>query len=217
MTVEENEKTIVTVETMRAWDAYTIEHFVPGRELMRRAAEGVFRSVEWKDKRTAVFSGSGNNGGDGYALACLLKEAGHEVQIFRTSEKCSEDGSFYLDRARAMGVKEELFSEETDISGFDILVDCILGTGFSGSPRQTARLAIEAINRQKAYVVSVDINSGMNGDTGEAELAVRSDLTVSIGFFKKGLFEGKAKELIGRCMNVDIGICKPENGISKTE
>ena len=65
---------MISVAEMRAWDAYTIEHFVPGRELMRRAAEGVFRSVEWENRKTAILSGSGNNGGDGYALACILAD-----------------------------------------------------------------------------------------------------------------------------------------------
>ena len=62
----------------------------------------------------------------------------------------------------------------------------------------------------EAYVIAADINSGMNGDTGEAELAVRSDLTVSIGFYKKGLFTGRAPELIGRLVNVDFGIVLEE-------
>ena len=60
------------------------------------------------------------------------------------------------------------------------------------------------------FVISVDINSGMNGDTGEAELAVVSDLTVSIGYPKTGFYSGRAAELIGRLVNVDIGIELPE-------
>ena len=59
-------------------------------------------------------------------------------------------------------------------------------------------------------MVAVDINSGMNGDTGEAELAVRSDLTVSIGFYKTGLLTPAAARYIGQLMNADIGIVLPE-------
>jgi len=55
-------------------------------------------------------------------------------------------------------------------------------------------------------VISVDINSGLDGDTGEAELAVRSDLTVSIGYWKQGLFLKDAARYVGRKVNVDIGI-----------
>ena len=66
--------------------------------------------------------------------------------------------------------------------------------------------AIEAINKSSAYVISVDINSGMNGDTGEATLAVKSDLTVSIGYIKNGLVTESAKRYISDLVNVDIGI-----------
>ena len=65
---------------------------------------------------------------------------------------------------------------------------------------------IGKINNSEAYIVSVDINSGMNGDTGEGEIAVKSDLTVSIGFFKTAMFSERANELIGKLVNVDIGI-----------
>ena len=61
-----------------------------------------------------------------------------------------------------------------------------------------------------SFVISVDMNSGMNGDTGEAELAVVSDLTVSVGYLKTGFFAGKASELIRSLVNVDIGIELPE-------
>ena len=72
------------------------------------------------------------------------------------------------------------------LDGFDMAVDCLLGTGFQGALRKNYRTAIEAINASCAEVISVDINSGMNGDTGEGELIVRSDLTVTIGFIKNG-------------------------------
>ena len=82
-------------------------------------------------------------------------------------------------------------------------------TGFSGVPREPVAGAILQVNEAKekgAFVISADINSGMNGDTGEAEIAVKSNLTVSIGYLKHGLLQGKAKELIGRLVNVEIGI-----------
>ena len=88
----------------------------------------------------------------------------------------------------------------------DVLVENILGTGFKGEVRGSAAEAIKAINKSGAYVISVDINSGMNGDTGEAALAVRSDLTVSIGYYKQGLFRGDADKYIKDMTNVDIGI-----------
>lgn len=199
----------VSVEEMRAFDAYTIRHFVSGRELMSRAAFGVYDALDWQGKRVAIVAGSGNNGGDGYALAGILAGHGISVHIYRTSEKFSEDGSYYYQLAK--GVPAKMFAEGMNFCGYDIVVDCILGTGFDGIPRGLAAAAIRAVNDSQAFTVSVDINSGMNGDTGEAELAVRSDLTVSIGFFKRGLFLGRAPELIGELVNAEIGIVRPSD------
>lgn len=196
----------ITVEEMRRRDAYTIEHYVPGRELMYRAAMGVFQNMEWENKKVAVVSGSGNNGGDGYALAWILAEHGYTVDLYRTSQKLSDDGAYFFEKCLEKGIRAEFSEESTVYDGYDVIVDCILGTGFQGVPRGAAADAIIGINKADAYVISVDINSGMNGDTGEAELAVKSQKTVSIGFFKKGHFLGKAPTYIGDLVNVDIGI-----------
>ena len=197
----------ISVEQMRKSDAYTIENFVPSKELMYRAANGVFDSFrDWDNKKIAIVVGGGNNGGDGYALAGILKKNNIDSTLIKVSEKMSEDGKYYSDIAEELGVKAEMFNEETDLSSFEVIVDCILGTGFTGEVRGLAKDAIEAINKSNAYVISVDINSGMNGDTGEATLAVRSDLTVSIGYYKQGLFTEAAKEYIKEITNVDIGI-----------
>lgn len=126
--------------------------------------------------------------------------------IFRVTEKFSEDGRFYYERAKNLKVKDFLFDSKTSLKEFDIVVDCVFGIGFKGVPTGTIADAIKCINASGAYIVSVDINSGLNGDDGEASIAVKSDLTVSIGYFKKGMFCGKAPELIGRLTNVDIGI-----------
>ena len=85
-------------------------------------------------------------------------------------------------------------------------MDCLLGTGFQGGVRDNYRTAIEAINESGAFVVSVDINSGMNGDTGACEIAVRSDLTVTIGFVKQGLVAENAGLYMKRLVCADIGI-----------
>ena len=87
-----------------------------------------------------------------------------------------------------------------------MVVDCLLGTGFQGGLRENYRAAIEAINATSAFVVSVDINSGMNGDTGDCDLAVRSHLTVTIGYVKHGLVTKNAGKYMKRLVCADIGI-----------
>lgn len=194
----------VSVENMRLSDAYTIANFVTGLELMHRAAMGVFKAHHWQGK-TAIVAGSGNNGGDGFALACILKEKGFDCTVFTVSQRLSDDSAYYAAKAKDAGVPVAPY-EKGCLLGFTNVVDCLLGTGFSGTVRDNYRQAIGAINDSGAFVISVDINSGMNGDTGEAELAVRSDLTVTIGFVKTGLVTKNAGKYMKRLVCANIGI-----------
>ena len=93
----------ISVENMRQSDAYTIENFVPSLTLMYRAAWGVYLSHQWTGK-TAIVVGSGNNGGDGFALACILKEKGYHCTVFTLSSKLSEDSKHYSKLANDCGV-----------------------------------------------------------------------------------------------------------------
>lgn len=194
----------ISVENMRQSDAYTIANLVPSLELMYRAAYGVYRAAVWQGN-AAIVVGSGNNGGDGFALACILKEHGLKCTVFTVSERLSPDSAYYADQAKNLGIPIRPF-EFHCLHGYDIVVDCLLGTGFQGQLREDYRRAIETITASGAFVVSVDINSGMNGDTGEAELAVRSDLTVTIGYVKTGLISENAGKHIKKLVCVDIGI-----------
>ena len=194
----------ISVDTMRQSDALTIEKYVPSLELMRRAAEGVFQAAKWHSK-VAIVVGSGNNGGDGFALACILHRKNIECAVFTVSQRLSADSAYYAAQAKELGVPILPFTAGC-LDGFDIVVDCLLGTGFRGGLRENYRTAIEAINASGAEVISVDINSGMNGDTGEGELIVHSDLTVTIGFVKHGLVTKNAGRYIKRLVCADIGI-----------
>lgn len=198
----------VSVKNMCRSDAYTIANIVPSMELIRRAAYGVFRSVDWNG-RIAIVTGSGNNGADGFALACILKENQIDCTVYMVSERMHSECAAYAQKAQELGVP--ILSYKIDcLNGYDQIVDCMLGTGFTGTLRASYRGAIEEINASKAYIISVDINSGMNGDTGEAEAAVVSDLTVTIGFVKKGTVSTPAFEYIGHLLCVDIGIVLAE-------
>ena len=194
----------ISVENMRQSDAYTIANFVPSLELMHRAAWGVYLAVQnWG--KTAIVVGSGNNGGDGYALACILQNHGYDCTVFRVGEKMSEDSAYYFRKAVDAGISVEPFVPNC-LAGFSNVVDCLLGTGFQGTVRGNYRAAIEQINASGAMVVSVDINSGMNGDTGEGELIVRSDVTVTIGYVKNGLVTPGAGRFMKKLVCADIGI-----------
>ncbi|MBR3483927.1 MAG: NAD(P)H-hydrate dehydratase [Lachnospiraceae bacterium] len=253
---------IMSVEDMRSSDAATIAGGVTGRELMARAGKAIYEAVMWKAP-VAIVCGVGNNAGDGYVLAGLLKDAGTDCTLVLLEERFSEDGRYYFEEcvkreesvktyetgdagnagANAMPAgdgsaerksgKINIYNiDEIDaLSGFGTVVDCIFGTGFKGEVKGKAQDAIDMINESGAYVVSVDINSGLNGDSGMAgkrEMAeipadmskagaagvgtikpytcVYSDLTISIGTFKPGHFLNLAKDVMKRKINVDIGI-----------
>jgi NAD(P)H-hydrate epimerase len=207
----------ISVENMRRSDEYTIANLVPSLELMHRAAYGVFLSHSWKG-RTAVVAGSGNNGGDGFALACILRERGYQCALFTVSSRLSADSAHYAEKAQRLGIPIAPFSPGC-LAGFDTVVDCLLGTGFAGDLRENYRAAIEAINESGAFVLSVDINSGMNGDTGAGACIVRSDLTVTIGFLKHGLVTEHAGNYMKRLVRTDIGIllAEPERLLAPEE
>lgn len=200
-----NLQEVVSVENMRKSDAKTIAEHTTSAELMYRAAQGIFDAVKFTGK-VAIVCGKGNNGGDGYALACILCKNGITPTIVRASDGFSKDGLYYYQTAKSLGVLEETLNNIGNFAGYDIVVDCLLGTGFSGEVSGSIKDAIEQINTSNSFIISADINSGINGDTGIADIAVSSDLTVSIGAYKTGLFLNDAPYFIDAMVNADIGI-----------
>ena len=193
----------VSTEVMRASDRWTIENLVPSRVLMERAGRAIFEQVDWKGP-VGIICGKGNNAGDGFVVASLLKDKGIECEIVMLFEDAfSEDGRYFYDKCIEKGIPAV---PDADYGRYRTIVDCIFGTGFIGELKEPAKTAIEKINASGAYVVSADINSGLNGDTGLGDLYVISDLTVSIGTYKYGHFLGHAKEAMKDKVNCDIGI-----------
>lgn len=207
---------ILSVEAMRKSDARTIAGGVPGRELMFRAGKAIFEQAEWKPP-VAVVCGSGNNAGDGYVIAGLLQAAGIPCEVILLFDRYSEDGAYYLTECREAGVPIRMWESGMTLSGFGTVVDCIFGTGFHGTVEGAAAEAIDRINESGAQVVSVDINSGLNGDSGLAEKCVRSDLTVSVGSFQPGHFLNMAKDVMKAKANCDIGIRPVDEHMGLTE
>lgn len=211
-------KKILSVDNMRKSDAHCIATKLPSKELMLRAAKAVYDEVLiCLDKGlckapVGIVCGYGNNAGDGYALAKLLFDKGIDCHIILLDHKFSEDGKYYFDSCLKSGVSILKFEEEIkEFRSYSTIIDCIFGTGFRGEVEGAAKEAIQAINHSGAYVISIDINSGLNGDSGivtskDQTLAVLSDLTLSIGDFKPGHFLNMAKDFIKEKKNLDIDI-----------
>jgi hydroxyethylthiazole kinase-like uncharacterized protein yjeF len=149
-------------------------------ELMERAGTAVAREAMLAfpaARRFACLCGGGSNGGDGRVAARVLREAGLDAE------------------------------ETEEIDGFDVVVDALFGTGFSGEPRPAATALIERINAAPASVVSVDLPSGVDASTGEvAGVAVDADLTVTFHAPKLGLVVAPGRFHAGRVVVADIGL-----------
>src|SRR5918992_1333231 len=203
---------------MRAADAWAIEEQgVPSLDLMERAGVGlaVVTAAAARPGPVRVVVGKGNNGGDGLVVARLLREDGHEVDVFAAADPADLRGDARENLDRLPGAPPEPFApERLEASG--VVVDALLGTGFEGSPREPLASAIAAINAQEAPVVACDVPSGVNASTGEVEgEAVRATATATFHGPKIGLFVTPGKEHAGRVETVEIGIPRGAPGAGR--
>lgn len=210
---------LVTAEQMRKIDAATIDKYgIPGILLMENAGVQVANAVreliqEKPGARVVVVCGKGNNGGDGLVAARHLTNDGTNVRValLCNGADMAGDAATNFRIARNMGVS---ITENADLEAVramlgraDIVVDAILGTGISGEVHGLPRAAIEAVNDSGASVVSADIPSGINADTGQVSgVAVIADVTVTFGAIKLGLVQHPGASFCGNLRLVEIGI-----------
>jgi hydroxyethylthiazole kinase-like uncharacterized protein yjeF len=206
---------IYSAAQVRALDAYEIEkRRVPGFALMTRAAEAatkVLRGAWPQAKRLAVVCGAGNNGGDGYVLARLAQAAGLDVLVLAAAppDALAGDARRAQEEWVAAGGRAHPFAPDA-LSGADVIVDGLLGTGFRGPPRAETVEVIRAINAARRPVFALDLPSGLDADSGVVrEAAVRADLTLTFVAFKSGLFLGAGPEHTGELLLDDLGIVAP--------
>ncbi len=195
---------ISTVSEMRDLDRTAIEKFGIAEELLMEnaglAAYTVLnREVGVKGKTVAVFCGIGNNGGDGFVIARKILSDGGRVKVFILGDPGKYRGAAKLNLdivSRLPVTVRQIISAEsvnTDIAHYDAIVDAIFGTGLTRDVGGLYREIIEIINQSGKPVLSVDIPSGIDGDTGRIlGAAVRADYTVTFGLPKIGnvLFPG---------------------------
>ena len=199
----------------RALDEWAIgERRIPGLELMERAGAGLADVVAElvPEGPIAVVCGKGNNGGDGFVVARLLRDRGRDVIVLTLAHVDELRGDARTNCERLPGAPPQPF-EAAALAGSTGIVDAILGTGFADAPREPALSAIEAINAASgtALVVACDVPSGVNASTGEIEgAAVRARTTVTFHAAKPGLWISPGKAHAGEVRVVDIGI--PDGG-----
>jgi NAD(P)H-hydrate epimerase len=192
---------------MRATDAWAIEERgIPGLELMERAGRGLADVVGdvASDGPVAVVCGKGNNGGDGYVAARLLREGGRDVRVLAVAAVEELRGDARANAERVEGVEP---FDTTRLDGCAVAVDALLGTGFSGVPHGRVRQAIAALGAAGLPVVAADVPSGVDAATGVVEgEAVRAAATATFAAAKPGLWINPGKAHAGAVRVIDIGI-----------
>jgi hydroxyethylthiazole kinase-like uncharacterized protein yjeF len=201
---------LYTAEEMSRADAGAQELGIPGGFLMERAGAGMARLAleRFAPARALVVCGGGNNGGDGFVIARELHRSGVEVAVLATKEDYEGDPATNLRALRNLNVRiaghEAL---DAELEKADLVVDALLGTGFSGEVREKEAGLIEGMNSAEAPVLAVDVPSGVDGATGEVEgVAVSADLTVCAHAAKVGCVIFPGREHAGEVAVVDIGI-----------
>ena len=195
---------ISTVSEMRALDMRAIEEFGIAEELlMENAGQAAYfvllKEFGIKDKTFTIFCGTGNNGGDGLVVARKIHSSGGVAKVYLLGDPGKYRGAARIN----LGIVSRLPIEvqryqsldlsKEDITQSDLIVDAILGTGIIGDVRGQYREIIESINDSRKPVLSIDIPSGIHGDTGQVMgAAVKADYTVTFGLPKIGnmLFPG---------------------------
>ena len=197
---------------VRELDRIAIEdRGIPGYTLMNRAGEAAFHLLRqrWpKAWRIEIVCGGGNNGGDGYVVARLARQAGLDARVMTLAdpETLRGDALTAWQDAKAAGTLISPFHAPT-LAEADLLVDAILGTGLEREVSSVWRAAIEAMNAQSADIFALDIPSGLHADTGAAlGAAIHAAATMTFIGLKPGLFTGQGPTCCGEINFSHLGV-----------
>ncbi len=217
---------LFTIDAIRQVDRLAVSEFgLSGAVLMenaaRSAAAEAMRMLARREHggRALIFCGGGNNGGDGLALARHLHNAAIDVEIVLAFEpdsaRLSDEAAMNLRCCRRMGLSMIVAADAATAARLteggapqaDLVVDALLGTGSRSAPRPPLDRLIEWINTSEAPVLSIDVPSGLDAQTGEAPGAcVRADLTLALVGIKAGFLEARAQPFLGEIVIGDIGV-----------
>ena len=171
------------------------------------AAKVILKSI--KKQPIIVICGPGNNGGDGFILAEYLRKKGYEVDVFCLQKKYYKGDA--LKALNQLQIKSKSILD-LKIKKKSVVIDCLFGTGISRKISGFLRKIIFKINKSKQKTISIDIPSGVHGDTGKVYgCAIRANVTLALHSKKIGHTLYPGKTYCGKIIVVDIGISKKFN------
>jgi NAD(P)H-hydrate epimerase len=213
---------LVTAKEMRELDRLTIEEYgTPGYVLMERAGEGTTEALlntfpHTHSAPVLVAAGKGNNGGDGFVVARLLKKQGIQCEVILAAKKNEVKGdalrnlsAFLRTRGRVTEITEpaQLTLVQEKLGRCGLVVDALLGTGLNSPVQGLMAALIDLINTSGVPVVAVDIPSGLDADSGKPlGTAIQAELTATFGYPKLGHIGDPGASYVGNLVVVDIGI-----------
>lgn len=199
----------VTAEQMKHYDQATIHEIgIPSVVLMERAAlavrDEILSGFPLSQGKVVIVAGSGNNGGDGLAVARLLHIAGLHVSIINVGnpDHASDEHKLQEHICHYYQIPES--TDLKDLDGATMIVDAIFGIGINRPVTGNYADVIKQINQSSAVKLAIDMPSGINTDTGEVMgCAVKADATVTFAFNKVGLTKDPGKQYAGRIVLAD--------------
>lgn len=201
----------VNAAQMKAADQYTIQKLgVPSLELMEHAAQACVQVLEDEKvdlSHVCVVCGSGNNGGDGFAIARILQNNRYSVETFCVGnpEHYTEETQEQMYRLQECGGKITYGMPQED--SYSVVIDAVFGVGLSRKVEGRYRQVIEQMNRMRGTKFAVDIPSGLSATTGcILGCAFKADYTVTFQLKKIGLELSQGRTMAGRVIVPDIGI-----------
>ena len=212
---------VVTAEQMQAIDRHAIDDFgIPGITLMENAGVGIIQELQRRfpdlsHKKIFIFCGKGNNGGDGFVIARHLFSLDSEVRVLLAG-KLSElkgDAATNAVSARKIGIQvdeldpDSLNRHDHKLRHCDIIIDAVFGTGLNKPVAGFMEKVIDKINQFEKFVVSVDINSGVDSESGQLMGPhVKSDLTLALACWKQSHLLHPSAGVMKETRLIDIGI-----------
>lgn len=201
----------LTSEQMRAAETSA---GIPLDVLMERAGSALASEVQraYPSGRVTVVCGPGNNGGDGWVAARMLTEAGRDVDLLALRDPDALAGEAHEAAAAASGIVAwqhvaDIATLERALEDSSVVVDAVFGIGLHGRVREPYDAVIDAIVSSGVPVVSADVPSGVDSDTGAAvDPAVRASVTVTFSALKPGLLMEPGRSLAGRVVVAEIGV-----------
>lgn len=183
---------------------------ISGGELMRRAASAALNSLRrhWPlVGQLRIHCGPGNNGGDGFLLAVLAREAGLQVELVALATTAQGDAAMARAEWEAGGGKVHLWDAHTELAPTELEVDALYGIGLNRAPESSVASLIERINAGSAPVLALDLPSGVNADSGHCPgMAIRADRTITFIAGKRGLCTGPAVDHVGVLELAGLGV-----------